>query len=121
MGKLEGKVAVITGGAGGIGRAAGAMFAAEGADVLLVDMDAGALEEAVKEIGSNRVSWCVADVTRAADNDAMIATAEERYGGVDIVIAGAARQNLTAVALAVGTFIGGAIWCFSSSAFFSSS
>ena len=93
MGKLEGKVAVITGGAGGIGRAAGAMFAAEGADVLLVDMDAGALEEAVKEIGSNRVSWCVADVTSAADNDAMIATAEERYGGVDILLANAGIEG----------------------------
>ena len=50
MKDFKGKVAVITGGAGGIGRAAGAMFAAEGADVLLVDMDAGSLEEAVKEI-----------------------------------------------------------------------
>jgi len=60
MGRLEGKVAIITGGAGGIGRAAGAMFAAEGADVLLVDIGEEQLQEAVNSIGSNRVSYCVA-------------------------------------------------------------
>jgi|TARA_B100000315_G_scaffold247131_1_gene275421 NAD(P)-dependent dehydrogenase (short-subunit alcohol dehydrogenase family) len=91
--RLEGKVAVITGGAGCIGREAGVLFAAEGADVLLVDMDAAALEQAVKEIGSNRVSYCVADVTSAEDNDAMIATAEERYGGVDVLLANAGIEG----------------------------
>ena len=54
MGRLEGKVAVITGGAGGIGAAAGALFAAEGADVLLVDLDESALVEVVQQIGSKR-------------------------------------------------------------------
>jgi len=93
MGRLDGKVAVITGGAGGIGRAAGAMFAAEGADVLLVDVGEDALKDAVKSIGSNRVSYCVADVTREQDNDRMIATASERYGGVDILLANAGTEG----------------------------
>ena len=93
MGRLEGKVAVITGGAGGIGRAAGAMFATEGADVLLVDIGEDALKEAVNAIGSNRVSYCVADVTSEEDNDAMIATASERYGGVDILLANAGTEG----------------------------
>ena len=93
MDRLQGKVAVITGGAGGIGKAAGALFAAEGADVLLVDLDEAALAAAVAEIGSNRVSYCVADVTRAADNDAMIACATERYGGVDVFLANAGVEG----------------------------
>ena len=89
MGRLDGKVAVITGGAGDIGRSAGALFAAEGADVLLVDLSENALETAVAEIGSTRVSYCVADVTRPEDNDNVIAVAEERYGGVDAFLANA--------------------------------
>lgn len=93
MGRLDGKVAVITGGAGGIGRAAGAMFAAEGADVLLVDVGEDALKDAVKSIGSNRVSYCVADVTSEQDNDRMIATAAERYGGVDVLLANAGTEG----------------------------
>jgi len=93
MGRLEGKVAIITGGAGGIGRAAGAMFAAEGADVLLVDIGEEQLQEAVNSIGSNRVSYCVADVTQEADNVRMIETASERYGGVDVLLANAGTEG----------------------------
>jgi NAD(P)-dependent dehydrogenase (short-subunit alcohol dehydrogenase family) len=93
MERLQGKVAVITGGAGGIGMAAGKLFAAEGADVLLVDMNESALRDAVESIGSNRVSYFVADVTKAGDNDAMIACAEERYGGVDVVLANAGIEG----------------------------
>ena len=93
QGRLQDKVAVITGGAGGIGRAAGALFAAEGASVLLVDLNEDALREAVRSIGSNRVSYCVADVTRAADNAAMFACAEERYGGVDVFLANAGIEG----------------------------
>lgn len=93
MHRLEGKVAVITGGAGGIGRAAGALFVAEGADVLLVDRDEAALKEAVAEIGSNKASYFVADVTSAADNQAMIDCATERYGGVDVLLANAGIEG----------------------------
>jgi len=93
MDRLKGKVAVITGGAGGIGQAAGALFAAEGADVLLVDLNEDALRRAAETAGSNRVSYFVADVTSARDNDAMIACAEERYGGVDILLANAGIEG----------------------------
>ncbi|MEM7219288.1 MAG: SDR family oxidoreductase [Pseudomonadota bacterium] len=93
MDRLKNKVAVITGGAGGIGRAAGALFAAEGADVLLVDVDAAALDAAAADIGSNRVSTFVADVTEEADNLAMMAAATERYGGVDILLANAGIEG----------------------------
>lgn len=93
MGRLEDKVAVITGGAGGIGRAAGALFVAEGARVLLVDLDEAALQQAVADIGSNQVSYCVADVTDSADNARMFATATERYGGVDTFLANAGIEG----------------------------
>ncbi len=93
MDRLLGKVAVITGGAGGIGRAAGALFAAEGASVLLVDVGEEALRDAVREIGSNRVSYFVGDVTRAADNEGMFAAAEARYGGVDVFLANAGIEG----------------------------
>ena len=93
MDRLKDKVAVITGGAGGIGRAAGALFAEEGANVLLVDLNESALKEAVAAIGSNRVSYFVADVTRAADNRAMVECATERYGGVDVFLANAGIEG----------------------------
>jgi NAD(P)-dependent dehydrogenase (short-subunit alcohol dehydrogenase family) len=93
MTRLMGKVAVITGGAGGIGRAAGRCFLEQGADVLLVDLDEGTLREACSQLGSNKVSYCVADVTRAADNEAMVATAIEKFGGIDIFLANAGVEG----------------------------
>lgn len=93
MSRLEDKVAVITGGAGGIGKAAGKLFAEQGANVLLVDLDEEHLKAACSEIGSNRVSYQVADVTKSADNETMIRVAEERYGGVDILLANAGIEG----------------------------
>ena len=93
MGRLQDKVVIITGGAGGIGRAAGKLFVDEGAYVLLVDLNEDDLKEAVAEIGSNAASYFVADVTSAADNDAMVACAEERYGGVDGLLANAGIEG----------------------------
>ena len=93
VGRLEGKVCIITGGAGGIGRAAGRLFAIEGANVLLVDLDKQQLIEAVEDVGTNRVSYCVADVTKSEDNQNMVAIASERYGGVDILLANAGIEG----------------------------
>lgn len=93
MGRLEDKVAIITGGAGGIGKAAGKRFVAEGARVLLVDLNEAALQATVADIGSNQVSYCVADVTQSDDNIRMFALASERYGGVDIFLANAGIEG----------------------------
>lgn len=94
MTRLNGKVAIITGGAGGIGRAAGKLFVSEGANVLLVDLSEGALQDATTAIGSNRVSYCVGDVTQPADNDTFVRVATERYGGVDIFLANAGIEGI---------------------------
>jgi NAD(P)-dependent dehydrogenase (short-subunit alcohol dehydrogenase family) len=84
---------VITGGAGGIGISAANLFLREGAEVLLVDLSEDALSDAVQGLESNRVSAFVADVTSKADNQAMIAAAQERYGGVDIFLANAGIEG----------------------------
>ncbi len=93
MGKLDGRVAVITGGSGGIGRAAGKLFADEGAKVLLVDIDETALKIAADEIGKDRASWLCADVTSDDDNQRFVETAVERYGRIDAFLANAGIEG----------------------------
>ncbi len=93
MARLANKSAIITGGSGGIGRAAGATFAREGANVLLVDIDEEALKSAVEEAGGNQVSYTVADVSDPAQSEAYVATALERYGAVDIALLNAGIEG----------------------------
>lgn len=93
MGRLDGKVAVITGGAGGIGIAAAKRFIAEGAQVLLVDLDQAILDSAIENIGSDQISGFAADVTSAVDSEAFIDVAVERYSGIDILLANAGIEG----------------------------
>jgi NAD(P)-dependent dehydrogenase (short-subunit alcohol dehydrogenase family) len=94
MARLSGKVAIITGGAGGIGRAAGKLFVEEGAQVLLVDLDEGALRQAVAEAGGgDSVSYVVADTTQPDQVQGFVDAAVERYGGVDIFLANAGIEG----------------------------
>lgn len=93
MSRLEGKVAVITGGAGGIGVAAAERFINEGAKVLLVDLDEAGLAEASDRLGSNVCSYCVADVSDKADTDRFVAQAVNEFGGVDILLANAGIEG----------------------------
>jgi NAD(P)-dependent dehydrogenase (short-subunit alcohol dehydrogenase family) len=94
MARLAGKVAVITGGAGGIGRAAGKLFTEEGARVLLVDVNQAALQDAVQTIGSNVTSYTVADTTQPEQVQHFVHTAVERYGGIDIFLANAGIEGV---------------------------
>ncbi len=96
MGRLDDKVTIITGGAGGIGKAAARRFIDEGSRVLLVDLDEATLAATVEELGSNQVSWCAADVTREDDTARYIEAAVERYGGVDILLANAGIEGQVA-------------------------
>tara|TARA_B100001093_G_scaffold296794_1_gene282987 strand:+ start:1146 stop:1910 length:765 start_codon:yes stop_codon:yes gene_type:complete len=93
MQRLDGKVAIITGGAGGIGRAAATKFIAEGASVLLSDIDEQGLKEACEEIGTNRISFLPGDVSSLKHNQDLVQNATERYGGVDIFVANAGIEG----------------------------
>ncbi len=84
MQRLSGKVAVITGGAGGIGSTTARLFAQEGAKVLLVDLYEDALQKVTAELDTDQVSYQVADVSKAEDVQQYVQTAVDRYGGIDI-------------------------------------
>jgi len=88
MGKLDGKVAVITGSGRGIGRATAVLFAQEGASVVVNDIDPVPAEEAVKEIeaeGGKAVA-CVANITKADEAQRLMDTAVEKFGKLDILV-----------------------------------
>ena len=88
MGLLEGRVAVITGGAAGLGRAIVRRFIAEGAQVAIFDRNADALAAASAEFGANAVA-VHGDVTRFDDNERAVAAAVERFGFVDVFVGNA--------------------------------
>ena len=94
--RLSEKVAIITGGAGGIGRAAAKRFVAEGAKVMLVDLDEIALKRTVEQLGGNVASYCVADVSQAQDTKNYVAATLEKYGRVDIYLANAGVEGQVA-------------------------
>lgn len=86
-GRFDAKVAVVTGGASGIGLGTAARLAAEGARVVIGDVDAGALPAAVEAIGGDAVAAGVrCDVTAEADVEALVAAAVDRFGNVDLAV-----------------------------------
>jgi NAD(P)-dependent dehydrogenase (short-subunit alcohol dehydrogenase family) len=86
MGKLQGKVAVITGGSTGIGLATAKLFVKEGAYVFITGRRQKELDEAVKAIGSN-VTGIQGDVARLVDLDRLYDTLGRVKGRIDIVFA----------------------------------
>jgi NAD(P)-dependent dehydrogenase (short-subunit alcohol dehydrogenase family) len=88
MGKLHGKIAVITGGTEGIGLATATLFAKEGAHVFITGRRQKELDEAVKTIGDN-VSGVQGDVTKLGDLDHLYETVARAKGRIDIVFANA--------------------------------
>ncbi|HJL17172.1 MAG TPA: SDR family oxidoreductase [Sandaracinaceae bacterium LLY-WYZ-13_1] len=93
MGKLDGKVAVVTGGAGGIGQATAALFVKEGASVTLVDREEEALGEAAEAIGGDRVATVAADVSKEEDTARYVKETVDRFGGLDILFANAGTEG----------------------------
>jgi NAD(P)-dependent dehydrogenase (short-subunit alcohol dehydrogenase family) len=86
MRRLQDKVAVITGGTGGIGLASATLFADEGAQVVLVDLDPGALDRAVAAIGPERAMGVAADVSDAAEVEAYVTATLARHGRIDVFL-----------------------------------
>src|SRR3990172_1776329 len=87
MGKLDGKVVIVTGAASGIGGATANLFASEGAKVVLADWDerqGSRVADELREAGHDAVFVRV-DVSRPEDVEGMISTAVERYARLDVL------------------------------------
>jgi NAD(P)-dependent dehydrogenase (short-subunit alcohol dehydrogenase family) len=84
-GRLDGKVCVITGAGGGMGREAAILFTAEGARVCAADVDLAAAEETVGLCGGGEAFAVRANVAEETDVEAMMRAAAERFGGIDVL------------------------------------
>ena len=85
MGELSGRVALVTGGASGIGLATAEVMLREGARVLLADRDGAAAEAAARRLGEGAMG-AAADVTAQADVEAVVSMAVQRLGGLDVLV-----------------------------------
>lgn len=94
MGQLEGKVAVVTGGGSGMGRATAVRLAAEGAHVFINGRRQAQLDETVEIIGDDRATTVAGDVSDLADLDRLYDAVGEFGRGLDIVFANAAAAAL---------------------------
>jgi 3-oxoacyl-[acyl-carrier protein] reductase len=87
MALLAGRTAVVTGGAQGLGYAIAEVFIAEGARVVLGDLDLDRTRAAAEALGGSDVARAVrCDVTSSADVDALVAAAVAEFGGLDVVV-----------------------------------
>ena len=89
MGSVNGKVALITGGANGIGAEVARRLHEKGAKLVLTDLDEVLLKEVATRLGEDRVVTATADVRDLAAMQAATTKGIERFGGIDIVIANA--------------------------------
>ncbi|MFE5793786.1 SDR family NAD(P)-dependent oxidoreductase [Streptomyces sp. NPDC056503] len=95
MGKLDGRVVIVTGAARGQGEQEARLFAAEGARVVLADVLDGPGEALAKELGEERAAYVHLDVTREEEWAGAVAAARERFGRIDGLVnnAGILRFN----------------------------
>lgn len=86
MGRLDGKVAIVTGGGSGIGKGAVKAFVAEGARVIVADTNSDAIGGVIGELGHNYVDGAVVDVRDEAAVERMVAQAVRRFGRLDVAV-----------------------------------
>src|SRR5215510_7667408 len=87
---LKGKVAIVTGGSRGIGRAAARALLEEGASVMLASLREESVEAAVKELASSgRVEGLACDVASEAEVERLVAETARRFGRLDVMVANA--------------------------------
>ena len=84
MKKLDNKVAIITGGAAGIGKETAKTFLREGAKVLLVDINKKSLKETVEGFNNPNAAYCEADVSKADAVKEYVRTALDKFGKIDV-------------------------------------
>ena len=96
--QMDDKISLITGGAGSIGMAAARLLAAEGAKVMLVDLNEAALRKAVADVGkdSENLAWCVADVTKSEQVKNCVAQTVKRWGKIDVLFSNAGNFGVVA-------------------------
>jgi 3-oxoacyl-[acyl-carrier protein] reductase len=95
-GRLAGKSAVVTGGASGIGLATARRFVAEGARVMIGDIDGDAAVSAATELGSNAAGQHC-DVRLETDVEALLQATEDRFGTIDVAFANAGIGSFAAI------------------------
>ena len=121
MGRLAGKVAVVTGGGSGVGRATALLFLKEGAQVVIAGRDAAKLAAVAAEANAGaRLRTVAADVSKAADCQNLIESATKAFGRVDLLVNNAGTnikdrtiRELTPEAweMMIGANLNGAFYC----------
>jgi 3-oxoacyl-[acyl-carrier protein] reductase len=86
LGLLDRKVALITGAADGLGRQMATTFAAEGASVMIADINREGAELAARELGQKQAAATLADVTSESDVNAMVGVCVDRFGPLDVMV-----------------------------------
>jgi NAD(P)-dependent dehydrogenase (short-subunit alcohol dehydrogenase family) len=94
-GRHSGRVALVTGGASGIGAGTVRRLAADGARVVIADVQGSAAEAVAKELGSDVARWAAVDVTREEDVRAAVDLAVQDFGRLDVVFANAGILGAT--------------------------
>ena len=96
MGQMQDKVCIVTGGDGSIGMASARRFVAEGARVMLVDLQEQQLRSAAAALPASQVAYKVADVGRATDVRGYVEMTIERWGAIDVLFSNAGNAGVIA-------------------------